>query len=146
MTKCGALEPAGPRYSLLCGVDDTCVQCLNEDDCDRLESCVATDFAFIGFMLNDGDAYDLSAYDGLELKLESSDYVQVVLKTTGGGYFEYTLSPLSGSNLRYAPFAAIAKMANSAETLLNLATVYEVQFSVTDRTTFGLAIHSVTLY
>jgi Cys-rich repeat protein len=107
---------------------------------------VATDFAFIGFMLNAGEPYDLSAYDGLELKLESSDYVQVVLKTTGGGYFEYPLSPLSGSNFRYAPFAAMAKMANSLEDTLDLTSVYEVQFSVTDRTTFGLAVHSVTLY
>lgn len=107
---------------------------------------VNTDFAFIGFMLNEGDAYSLAAYDGLELKLESSDYVQVVLKTVGGGYFQYTLTPLTGSNLRYAPFSGMAKMANSLENILNLNNVYEVQFSVTDRTTFGLAIHSVTLY
>jgi hypothetical protein len=107
---------------------------------------VETDFAFIGFMLNDGDAYSLAGYTGLQIKLESSNTVQVVLKTTGGGYFQATLAPFAGSNYRSAAFASMLEMANSLETDLDLSTVYEVQFSVTDRTTFGLAIHSVTLY
>jgi hypothetical protein len=72
--------------------------------------------------------------------------VQVVLKTTGGGYFQVTLAPVAGSNLRTAPFSSMLKMTNSLETVLNRSTVYEVQFSVTDPTSFGLAVHSVSLY
>ena len=107
---------------------------------------VETDFAFIGFMLNDGDAYSLAGYTGLQIRLESENSMQVVLKTTGGGYFQATLAPISGSNLRSTPFASMLQMENSLESELDLDTVYEVQFSVTDRTTFGLAIHSATLY
>jgi hypothetical protein len=106
----------------------------------------ATDFAFIGFMLNDGSAYSLVGYTGLRIVLESSNSIQVVLKTTGGGYFQYTLTPIVGSNLRSAPFASMAPMNNSQELSLNLATVYEVQFSPTTPTNCGYAIHRVELY
>jgi hypothetical protein len=111
-----------------------------------------TTFAFIGFRLNvngldEGLAYDLTPYTGLQVKLESMNVVQVVLKTTGGGYFEYQLSAIAGSNLRTAPFASMSKMTNSAENLpIKLNTVYEVQFSVTTPKMFGLAVHSVTFY
>lgn len=64
----------------------------------------------------------------------------------GLGGHKVTLSPLAGSNPRTAPFSSMLKMTNSAETVLNRSTVYEVQFSVTDPTSFGLAVHSVTLY
>lgn len=109
-------------------------------------SSVDVEFAFIGFQLHDGSAYDLSDYTGLHVTLESDATVQVVLKTTGGGYFEYQLTPKSGSNVRSAPFSGMVYMANSLETSLDLSTVYEVQFSPTDPTSFGLAVHRVELY
>jgi hypothetical protein len=111
-----------------------------------------TTFAFIGFRLNvnnldEGLAYSLASYNGLQIKLESSSSVQVVLKTTGGGYFQVTLAPIAGSNVRTAPFASMLKMSNSLENApVNLSTVYEVQFSVLDPKSFGLAIHKVSLY
>lgn len=111
-----------------------------------------TTFAFIGFRLNvdaldNGLAYDLSPYTGLQVQLESNSTVQVVLKTTGGGYFQYSLAPVAGgSYLRTAPFASMVKMNNSTETLLDLTTVFEVQFSVTTPKSFGLAIHRVAVY
>jgi len=109
-------------------------------------SSIDVSFAFIGFQLNDGSAYDLSDYSGLRIKLESDANVQVVLKTTGGGYFDYVLAPLVGSNLRSAPFSGMTYMQNSTETSLDLSQVYEVQFSPTDPTAFGMAIHRVELY
>ncbi len=109
-------------------------------------SAVDVSFAFIGFLINDGSAYDLSDYTGLRIKLESDADVQVVLKTTGGGYFDYVLTPIAGSNLRSAPFSGMTYMANSEETSLDLSTVYEVQFSPTDPTAFGMAVHRVELY
>jgi hypothetical protein len=109
-------------------------------------SAIDVSFAFIGFQLHDGSAYDLSDYTGLHVTLESDANVQVVLKTTGGGYFDYVLSPQSGSNVRSAPFAGMTYMANSTETLLDLSTVYEVQFSPIDPTAFGMAVHRVELY
>lgn len=111
-----------------------------------------TTFAFIGFRLNvdaldDGLAYDLSPYTGLQIQLESNSTVQVVLKTTGGGYFQYSLGPVAGgSYLRTAPFASMVKMNNSLENVLDLTTVFEVQFSVTTPKSFGLAIHRVAFY
>jgi hypothetical protein len=105
-----------------------------------------TTFAFIGFMLNDGSAYSLAGYYGLRIQLESDNVIQVVLKTTGGGYFQYQLGPIAGSNLREAPFTFMTPMANSLELNLNLATVYEVQFSPTTPESCGYAIHRVELY
>lgn len=117
-----------------------------------------TTFAFIGFRLNVDDldvahVYDLTGYTGIQLKLESSSYVQVVVKTSGGGYFQTTLGPIAGSNVRKAPFGIMTKMDNSLEnTPIKLNTVTEIQFSVTDPNnpgkikSFGLAIHRVELY
>lgn len=112
----------------------------------------ATSFAFIGFQLNSTAstmaAYSLAGYTGLEIKLESSASVQVVLKTVGGGYFYSLLLPVSGSNLRRVSFASMTVMANSLESVLYLENVYEIQFSPPeeDRPSFGMAIHSVALY
>jgi hypothetical protein len=72
--------------------------------------------------------------------------VQVVLRTTGGGYFQVTLAPFAGSNDRTVSFASMVKMEESLETELDLSTVYEVQLSATERTSFAIAVHSVTLY
>jgi hypothetical protein len=111
-----------------------------------------TTFAFIGFRLNVDDldaahVYDLSAYNGIQVKLESSSDVQVVVKTSGGGYFQVTLPHFAGSNLRTAPFASMTKMNNSLESLpIKLDTVTEIQFSVTTPKDFGLAVHRVELY
>jgi hypothetical protein len=109
-------------------------------------NAIATEFAFIGFTLNDGDPYSLVGYTGLQIKLESENSVQVVLKTTGGGNFQATLAPFAGSNERSTPFASMLMTDDSLEAVLDLSSVYEVNFSVTDRTAFGLAIHGVTLY
>lgn len=111
-----------------------------------------TTFAFIGFRLNVdeldmADVYDLSGYTGLRIQLESSNSVQVVVKTLGGGYFQVTLPSLAGSNSRTASFASMTKMNNSAENLpIKLNTVTEIQFSVTTPKNFGLAVHRVELY
>ncbi|MES1184878.1 MAG: hypothetical protein ABUL60_13775 [Myxococcales bacterium] len=113
-------------------------------------------FAFIGFRLNvdaldEALAYDVSQYTGVQIQLETVSSVptsvQVVLKTTGGGYFQYTVSPSNGgSALRFAPFSSMVPMDNSAEVLLDLTTVNEIQFSVVDPTGFAFAIHRVALY
>jgi hypothetical protein len=138
-------DPGSPN------TDRTCAAWITGSEL-TLEDPNAT-FAFIGFRLNvdeldQGLAYDLSNYNGIRVKLESTSTVQVVLKTTGGGYFEVSpqLAPFAGSNLRSAPFDSMVMMENSAETLLDLSTVYEIQFSVTDPTNFGLAVHRVELY
>jgi hypothetical protein len=113
-------------------------------------------FAFIGFRLNvdaldEALAYDLSQYTGLKIQLETMSSiptsVQVVLKTTGGGYFQYTVGSSDGSSsLRSAPFAAMVMTDDSAELELDLSTVNEIQFSVANPRAFALAIHGVTLY
>jgi len=106
-------------------------------------------FAFSGFLLNDGLPYDLSPYNGLQILLEApTTYVQVVLKTSGGGYFQFTLNPISGatSYLRSAPFSSMLMMENSAELVLDPSTVTEVQFSVTTPSSFKFAVHKVSLY
>lgn len=111
-----------------------------------------TTFAFIGFRLNVDDfdvahAYDLSGHTGIQIQLESSNSVQVVVKTLGGGYFQVTLPSVVGSNPRKAAFASMTKMNNSAENLpIKLNTVTEIQFSVTTPKSFGLAVHRVELY
>lgn len=111
-----------------------------------------TTFAFIGFRLNvdeldEAQVYDLTGYSGLQIKLESSSSVQVVVKTSGGGYFQVTLPPFAGSNVRTAPFVSMTKMNNSLENLpIKLGTVTEIQFSVTTPKNFGLAVHRVELY
>ena len=108
-------------------------------------------FAFIGFQLNDALAYDLSQYTGLQIQLETMSStptsVQVVLKTTGGGYFQYTVGSSNGSSSsRMAPFAEMVMTDDSAEAELDLSTVNEIQFSVVNPRAFAFAIHRVTLY
>jgi hypothetical protein len=106
-----------------------------------------TTFAFIGFELNAGEVYDLRGHLGIQIQLESSNTVQVVVKTLGGGYFEAQLPSTVGSNPRKAAFASMTKMNNSAEDLpIKLNTVTEIQFSVTTPKSFGLAVHRVELY
>lgn len=110
----------------------------------------------MGFRLNvndvdDGLAYDLSQYNGLQIQLETKaaipTSVQVVVKTIGGGYFEVTLSPVNGAVYsRSAAFSAMTMMDNSAELVLDPSTIYEVQFSVVDPSAFAFAIHRVALY
>lgn len=112
-------------------------------------NAVDATFAYIGFTLNDGAPYSLLGYTGMQLKLESETGVQVVLKTIGGGYFQVTLAPLPsspGTNDRTVSFASMVKMDDSLETELDLSTVSEVQLSATERTSFAIAVHSVTLY
>jgi len=116
----------------------------------------AATFAFVGFRLNvddldEGLAYDLSQYNGIQIQLETKasvpTSVQVVVKTTGGGYFQVTLSPVDGAlYTRSASFAAMSMMDNSAELVLDPSTIYEVQFSVVDPSAFAFAIHRVALY
>ncbi|HVY30697.1 MAG TPA: hypothetical protein VHB79_29260 [Polyangiaceae bacterium] len=109
-------------------------------------------FAFVGFRLNVDDldaahVYDLSSYTGIQIKLESPSSVQVVVKTSGGGYFQTTLGAIAGSNVRKAPFGIMSKMDISLEDLpIKLTTVTEIQFSVTTPADFRLAIHRVELY
>jgi hypothetical protein len=113
-------------------------------------------FAFIGFLLNadaldEGLAYDLSQYSGIQIALETKaatpTSVQVVLKTTGGGYFQYTLTPANGATyLRSAPFTSMSMMANSVEYVLDPSTINEIQFSVVNPKAFAFAIHNVSLY
>ena len=106
----------------------------------------ATEFAFLGVTLNDGAPYNLAAYGGLDLLLESEQPVQVVLKTAGGGSFSYTLPAVVGSTSRMAPFASMVPTADSAEAILDLTTVTEIQFAAPDRAGFGFAIHRLGLY
>jgi hypothetical protein len=113
-------------------------------------------FGFVGFRFNvdeldEGLAYDLRQYTGIQVQLETKaaipTAVQVVLKTTDGGYFAYTLTPINGASyLRSAPFVSMVKMANSANVLLDLSKVFEVQFSVVEPSAFAFAIHRVALY
>ena len=124
-------------------VDNTCAAWAT---CGTGQPAVDTDFAFIGFLLNDGSVYSLANYTGIQIVLESANDIQVVLKTIGGGYFQYTLPSVTGSNSRTAPFANMLPMNNSAEQVLNLNTVTEVQFSPTTPEDCGYAIHRVELY
>lgn len=105
-----------------------------------------TAFAFMGFTLNGGQAYDLSAYSGLLVRLESGHAVQVVLKTIGGGSFQATLPYVqAGTVERTVLFSSLTKMDGSSEDVPDLVNVSEVQFAVPDRTLFGVAIHGVAL-
>lgn len=101
-------------------------------------------FEHIGFSLNSGMAYDLSGNIGLQIWIEASSGVQVVLMATSGGPFKATLGAIPGmSNKRSIPFASMLPIPSSAQ----LATVYEVQFAAVDpKSSFDMAIHRVELY
>lgn len=112
-----------------------------------VENGTETTFAYIGFSLNQGAAYDLSGYLGLDFVLESNGPVQVELKTTGGGSFQYTVAAAPDSAPRSAPFSLMTKMDDSTEEIPpDLQTVNEVRFAAPDRTEFALAVHQVSLY
>jgi hypothetical protein len=106
-----------------------------------------SDFAGIGVVLNDGAAYDLSGYSGLTIKIESGQTVDVLLKTSDGGYFEAPLASTTGSQFRTVSFSSLAARADSATAVLNRALVTDIQFTIPadEQAGFGFAIHLLQL-
>jgi len=112
--------------------------------------------AFLGFRLNvdeldDGLAYDLSQYNGIQIQLETMSAIptslQVVVKTTGGGIFQVTLSPVDGAlYARSAHFVSMTATVDSAEPTLDASTISEVNFAAADASAFAFAIHQVSLF
>ena len=100
-----------------------------------------TTYAFIYFNLNDGLSYDLSAYSGLQVKLESDGDVNVILGTSSAATFSFKLLTQAGSNLRSVPFVSMTKSGNPS-----LSNVVSVEFAPTVPSKFGLAVHKVSLY
>lgn len=104
-------------------------------------------YAGVGIVLAKGEPYDLSAYTGLRLSIETDDDVYVVIKTANGGmygtFFEGNTG--SGSSSRDISFASMAAMVGNTGTK-TLNEVIELQFNAVDPTSYGFAIHRVALY
>jgi hypothetical protein len=98
-------------------------------------------YADIFFNINDGLSYNLSAYAGLQLKLESDGEVNVILGTSTAAYFSYKLPAITGSNLRTVPFVSMSKSGTPS-----LTDIRTVEFAPALPSNFGLAVHKVSLY
>ena len=72
--------------------------------------------------------------------------VRLVVKTSNGGYFGAVMAATTGNQQRTVPFSTLTVMNNSAVNTLDRSLVTAFEFTATDPTSFGYAIHSVTLY
>jgi hypothetical protein len=104
------------------------------------------EWALLGVILAGGNSYDLRAYQGFNVLIESGADVLAVVKTLGGGYFGQWLTATgSNSQTRSVTFSSMFVMDNSSEAVLDTAQVTELQFSPENPIGFGFAIHLVLL-
>jgi hypothetical protein len=104
-----------------------------------------TTYAGIGFQLAEGATYDLSAYAGVTVTLETNSRVWFTVKTASGGLFGGWLSATTGSQPRNLAFATLTPNTGTVGTL-DKSQITEFQFTAEFPSTFGFAIHQVTLY
>ncbi len=120
----------------------------------------ACTYGGIGLQLFGGAVYDLYAYSGVRVTIESGDDVYFILKTcnpatctgtTGVGYHGAWMLGGVGSVLRTVSFASLMEtLSNQAGTYADPRYATEMQFTIgktlTGTTGFGFAIHKVELY
>jgi hypothetical protein len=106
-----------------------------------------TNFALLGVSLKSNlSAVDLSAYRGISVALEAQS-VDFTIKTTNGGYFTRRLPMTAGLQTFNVDFSTLVARSDSILTVLNLAGVTDIQFTVIDPSVgYGFVIHGLTLY
>jgi hypothetical protein len=102
-------------------------------------------YAGIGFQLAQGAAYDLSAYTGVTVALETNSRVWFTVKTASGGYFGGWLAATSGTQSRTLAFSVLTPNTGTVGTL-DKSQITEFQFTAEFPSSFGFAIHQVALY
>jgi hypothetical protein len=110
-------------------------------------TATASDYAGIGVQLDGLAAYDLSAYSGARIKIESGGSVWFWVETADGGYFGSLLASTSGAEYRSISFGSLSPRADSAVSTLNLRNATAFQFTVPPESLagFGFAVHLVEL-
>jgi len=105
-------------------------------------------FAGIGLQLVPGGAtYDLSAYNGVTVLMESGQGVHFVVEDASGGYFGAEMSGGGSGSLSYPIlFADLTAQANSQTSTLDLAHATQLEFDSDTPTAYGFAIHDVSLF
>jgi hypothetical protein len=102
-------------------------------------------YAGIGFQLAGGATYDLSPYSGVMVALETNSRVWFTVKTASGGYFGGWLAATTGSQTRSLAFSTLTPNTGTVGTL-DESQITEFQFTAEFPSTFGFAIHQVSLY
>jgi hypothetical protein len=107
-----------------------------------------TTYAIMGVTLVSGALpYSLAGYSGLSVNIETGQSVGFVVKTSGSGYFQYTLAATSGAQTYTVPFSSFAVRGDSQVATLNLAQVTDIQFNVLQPGMgYGFVVHALSLY
>lgn len=105
-------------------------------------------FAGIGLQLvPTGATYDLSAYSGVTVLMESGQEVYFVVEDDAGGYFGSEMSGGGSGSLSYSIyFADLAPLANSQTATPDLSHATQLEFDSDAPTSYGFAIHAVSLF
>jgi hypothetical protein len=106
-----------------------------------------TTYGIMGAEMTTADGpVSFAGHTGLQISLEAQS-LDLVLKTTNGGYFTYRLASTSGAQTFMVPFSSFTARSDSQVATLNLATITDIQFAVIDASMgYGFVVHGVTLY
>ncbi|MGO9838857.1 MAG: hypothetical protein ACLP1X_32150 [Polyangiaceae bacterium] len=89
---------------------------------------------------------DLSSYSGATVRMESGQMVTFVVKDNAGGYFgSSAIGGGTGTQSYTLTFSGLTMLANSQTSELDLTQVLAFEFDAVTPTSYGFAIHSVTL-
>jgi hypothetical protein len=106
-------------------------------------------FAGVGLSLNAGAAYDLSAYTGVIVSIESGQTVRFVVEDALGNYYAVALPPTPGT-APYSyqiPFSSLTPLSPpAANPPLRLSMAVNLEFDSDTPTSYGFAIFSIALY
>jgi hypothetical protein len=115
-------------------------------------SWVAGDYAGIGFSLNNASTYSLLGYTGLAIQIESQNPVIIVIQELNGYEFTTEYAGAVGSDqTKSYPFTSFAactacNKSEPANAVLDLTQVTDIEFQVSNLTSFGFAVHQISLY
>jgi hypothetical protein len=106
-----------------------------------------TNFGILGANMTTTDgAVSFAGHTGLQVSLEAQS-LDLVLKTTNGGYFTYRLSSTSGAQTFMVPFSSFTARSDSQVPTLSLTSITDIQFAVIDASVgYGFVVHGVSLY
>jgi hypothetical protein len=103
-------------------------------------------YAGAGVTLNWPNAYNVGAYTGIRVRIESSARVWVAIEMTDGGRFG-AFVPASNAVIRDVSFASMIAQADSSTETKNLNLVKQINFTPEDPSMgFGYLIGDLSFY
>jgi hypothetical protein len=107
----------------------------------------STTWGVIGTSVAGGSPYDMSAYSGISVRVETGQAFGVNVTTSDGGNFYAPIGPTSGSQTFNIDFSSLAPRADSAVDVFDPTRVTGIQFAPDDAAPgYGIAVHAIYLF